>query len=115
MARLLRHLSPAFAFLWLTAQEPPPMPVPKPLGVPPIGTLRPKTPAPVAGTLDLGTPEPAVPKKREPPRPADFGHTPPPWPNGSTEARDFPQQFPRVPDARIAVYSMSGGTAMSCV
>jgi hypothetical protein len=117
MAQHLRHLSFLFASLWLVAQEPPPMPEPKPIGVPPIGALRPKTSAPAVGKPDLGKPEPTSgppqPKKQEPTKPADFGHTLPPWPNGSTEAKDFPQQVPHVPNARIAAYSMSGGTAMA--
>jgi len=99
------------------------MPMPKPLGVPPIGTLRPKvspaagTPAPTAlAPQTAPAPKPAapapLPSKPTPPVQA-FGHTPPPWPDGSTAAKDFPSHIPRVPAARLAVFSMSGATAMA--
>jgi hypothetical protein len=103
----------------LRAQAPPPMPQPKPLVVPPIGTLRPKVAAPVtpppAGTPVVPPPAAAAPASPTTAKPAPqaFGHTPPPWPDGSTAAKDFPSKIPRVPAARLAVYSMSGGTAMA--
>lgn len=79
----------------------PPLPKPKPLAPPPVGALRPKgASAPnVAGPANAKVPAEA------------FGTTPPPWPEGSTDPRDFPAGFPRVEEARIAAYSMAGATA----
>lgn len=79
----------------------PPLPKPKPLAPPPVGALRPNgAPAPgVAGPANAKVAAEA------------FGTTPPPWPQGSTDPRDFPAGFPRVEEARIAAYSMSGAVA----
>ncbi len=79
----------------------PPLPKPKPLAPPPVGALRPKgAPAPgESSPADTKVPVQA------------FGTTPPPWPQGSTDPRDFPAGFPRVEEARIAAYSMSGAVA----
>lgn len=84
----------------LQAQAPP-IPKPKPLGVPPVGALRPK-----------GAPAPGVPSSANTNVPAQaFGTTPPPWPEGSTDPQDFPAEVPRIDEARTAAYSMAGTAA----
>lgn len=98
----LRLCGPSLVLAALAVSgQAPPLPKPKPLAPPAVGALRPK-----------GAPAPGAPSPATAMVPAEaFGTTPPPWPEGSTDPRDFPAGIPRVDGARTAAYSMSGAAA----
>lgn len=101
------------------AQEPPPLPQPKPIQVAPMPrpgqasarprptqepaeSKQPKTAKPEA----ISVPRPTETAARSTPEPS-YGATPVPWPKGSADPAHFPKEIPRFPGARQASFSMS--------
>jgi hypothetical protein len=102
-----------------SAQQPAPLPQPKPIVVAPLpkpGQVTPRS-KPAAGPAETGSAEPArkdptpAPRTVKPTTPkaaeVSYGTTPVPWPKGSSNPAHFPKEIPRFPSARQASFSMS--------
>ena len=99
------------------AQQPPPLPQPRPIVVAPLpkpGQMAPRPkPSPVPADSGGAQPERIEPAPRTAKTAArkapevSYGTTPVTWPRGSSDPAHFPKEIPRFPGARQASFSMS--------
>lgn len=114
--RLAATVSLLFTNLKSDAQQPAPLPQPKPIVVAPLPKPGQAAPRPKPVT-DSGSVKTAIKEADPAPRPAkaaapkppavSYGTTAVPWPRGSADPAHFPKEVPRYPRARQASYSMS--------